>query len=123
MKGKMKATKTIYGIIALTTTLAVAQSLSAADVLQSPRAAANQTRRVSSAAADQDLAHNAGQELYQSPRAQANQAKVSAGSAASDRDYAHNRSLLFSGKDQARDQYARYLKSTGKDTYQLAPVK
>ena len=119
----MKATKTTYRIVALIATLAIAQSLGAADVLLSPRAAANQTRRVSSTASDLDFAHNSVQANYQSPRSQANQARVSAGAAASDRDYAHNRGPVMSGKDQARDQYARYLKPTGQDQYQLAPVK
>jgi hypothetical protein len=118
----MKAIKTISGIATLIATLAIAQTLNA-DVLQSPRAAANQARQVSGTAIDADLAHNSQQNIIRSTRAEANQPKVVAGSSASDRDFAHNRGVLNSGKDQVREQYARYLKATGADSYQLAPIK
>ena len=119
----MKATKTIFGIAALIAALAGALSLSAADVLQSPRAAAQQTRQVAGVAIDPEVARSANPDLFQSPRAQANQPRVSAGSAAGDRDYTRNRSPLLSGKDPARAQFTRYLKASGKGATPLAPLK
>lgn len=118
----MNTNKTVSGIVALIATLTIAQSVSGADVL-TPSASARQTHQVSGFANDRDFVHGAVQPTFQSPRGLANQTRIVPGPSTKDKDYVHNQSGLRPGKDQLREQYVRYLKSTGKDAYQLAPAK
>ncbi len=119
----MNTNKTVRGIVALIATLTIAQSVSGADILLSPSAGSRQTYQVSGIANDRDFVHGTVQNTFQSPRGLANQTRMVPGPSTKDRDYVHNQSGLRPGKDPLREQYVRYLKSTGKDAYQLAPVK
>jgi len=119
----MNTHKTVSGIVALIATLAIAQSVSGADVLLPPSAAARQTHQVSGIGNDRDLVHGAAQNIFQSPRAMASQTRVVPGTSTKDKDYVHSQSPSRPGKDQLRDQYSRFQKTTGNDTIQLAPVK
>ncbi len=119
----MNTNKTFNGIMALIAALTVAQSVSGADVLLTPSAASRQTHQVSGIANDRDFVHSTAQSTFQSPRGLANQTRVVPAPSTKDKDFVHNQSPLRPGKDPLREQYTRYLKSTGKDAYQLAPIK
>lgn len=119
----MNANKTISGILALTASLMIGQSVRGADVLFPPKAESFQTRQVSGIANDRDWVHGSAQRTLQSPRAQSSQTRAISSASAKDQDLVHNQDALRVGKDPLRDQYIRLLNSLAKDSPQLTHVK
>lgn len=119
----MNANITISGILALTASWMIGQSVRGADVLFPPKAASFQTRQISGIANDRDLVHGSAQRTLQSPRAQSSQTRVISSVSVKDEDLVHNQRALRIGKDPLRDEYIHLLNSLAKDSPQLTHVK